>query len=181
MAELQGYATANQKQNENGLKVVHFDRKPDEPLKLTSKNESEAKKLQQLGTLKRIAASRQQQVQGQDMNISGIDSQMTTQDKFRPVSQPTSQQADMMASNAFSTKTVSAAYQLPQPQGQGYSSQRNGFQSTFAKSSENLFQQPAQRHLLYKVSTNNCYDSVIEQNLNTGLPKKISCITSKHL
>ena len=31
------------------------------------------------------------------------------------------------------------------------------------------------------MNTNNCYDSVIEQNLNTGLPKKISCITSKHL
>ena len=35
--------------------------------------------------------------------------------------------------------------------------------------------------MLYKVNTNNCYDSVIEQNLNTGLPKMISCITSKHI
>lgn len=35
--------------------------------------------------------------------------------------------------------------------------------------------------MMYRVNTNNCYDSVIEQNLNTGLPKKISCITSKHL
>ena len=58
MAELQSYAIANQKSNENGLKVVHFDRKPDEPLKLISKKESEAKKLQQMGSLKRVAASR---------------------------------------------------------------------------------------------------------------------------
>jgi len=55
-------------------------------------------------------------------------------------------------------------------------------QSIYAKSSENLyFQQPAHKYMVYQVNTNNCYDSVIEQNLNTGLPKQISCITSKHM
>lgn len=35
--------------------------------------------------------------------------------------------------------------------------------------------------MLYKVKTGNCYDSVIEQNLNTGLPPQISFITDKQL
>jgi len=48
------------------------------------------------------------------------------------------------------------------------------------KSSEVLFSQPAKRHMLYKVHTGSCYDSVIEANLNTGLPKKVSCITDRH-
>ena len=56
MAELQSYAVANQRQNENGLKVVHFDRKPDQPSKPVNSNyESEAKNnnLLQMGSLKR--------------------------------------------------------------------------------------------------------------------------------
>ena len=34
---------------------------------------------------------------------------------------------------------------------------------------------------MYKVNTGNCYDSVIEMNLNTGLPPGVSYITDKQL
>ena len=53
--------------------------------------------------------------------------------------------------------------------------------SKFTRSSEGLFRQPSNKHKLYKVNTGSCYDSVIESNLNTGLPKKISFITDKHV
>ena len=49
------------------------------------------------------------------------------------------------------------------------------------QSSEALFKQPQKQLVTYEVSTGNCYDSVIAQNLNTGLPKKLSFITDKHL
>ena len=35
--------------------------------------------------------------------------------------------------------------------------------------------------MIYRVQTGSCYDPVIEANLNTGLPKKISCINDRHL
>ena len=55
MAELQNYASAKQTCNENGLKMVHFERKPDQPpLPLTNQSESETKRLQQMGAMKRI-------------------------------------------------------------------------------------------------------------------------------
>ena len=34
---------------------------------------------------------------------------------------------------------------------------------------------------MYKVNTGNCYDSVIQMNLNTGLPPGVSYITDKQL
>jgi len=35
--------------------------------------------------------------------------------------------------------------------------------------------------LVYKVNTGSCYDSVVERNLNTGLPKKVSFITDNQI
>ena len=57
---------------------------------------------------------------------------------------------------------------------------------SFAKASTKsnndlLYMQPANKHMLYKVNTGSCYDSVIENNLNTGLPHMVSFITDKHI
>ena len=40
---------------------------------------------------------------------------------------------------------------------------------------------PTDKYQMYKVNTGNCYDSVIEMNLNTGLPPGVSYITDKQL
>jgi len=49
------------------------------------------------------------------------------------------------------------------------------------KEKEVLYKPPADQYKNYKVHTSNCYDSVIERNLNTGLPKRVSYITEKDL
>jgi len=49
------------------------------------------------------------------------------------------------------------------------------------KKNQSLYKPPADEHKIYKVHTSNCYDSVIERNLNTGLPKRVSYITDKDL
>ena len=43
----------------------------------------------------------------------------------------------------------------------------------------NNYVAPNDRYQIYKVSTGNCYDNVIETNLNTGLPPGCSYITDK--
>ena len=40
---------------------------------------------------------------------------------------------------------------------------------------------PDDKYQIYKVNTGNCYDSVIEANINTGLPPGCSYITDKQL
>ena len=58
MAELQTYAAAKQTSNENGLKIVNFERKPDQPALPLTNQESETKRLQQMGAMKRIQATK---------------------------------------------------------------------------------------------------------------------------
>ena len=45
----------------------------------------------------------------------------------------------------------------------------------------NNYVPPDDKYQIYKVNTGNCYDSVIEMNLNTGLPPGVSYITDKQL
>ena len=45
----------------------------------------------------------------------------------------------------------------------------------------NNYVPPDDKYQIYRVSTGNCYDSVIEANLNTGLPPGCSYITDKQL
>ena len=45
----------------------------------------------------------------------------------------------------------------------------------------NNYVAPDDKYQIYRVSTGNCYDSVIETNLNTGLPPGCSYITDKQL
>ena len=40
---------------------------------------------------------------------------------------------------------------------------------------------PDDKYQIYRVSTGNCYDSVMETNLNTGLPPGVSYITDKQI
>jgi len=44
---------------------------------------------------------------------------------------------------------------------------------------EAMFTQPDEKLVVYQVNTNNCYDNMVESNLNTGLPKGVSFITDK--
>ena len=55
-----------------------------------------------------------------------------------------------------------------------YQSQKEQYQFT-----EQLYKQPLDKFCIYKVDTGNCYDSVIERNLNQRLPPQVSYITDK--
>lgn len=45
----------------------------------------------------------------------------------------------------------------------------------------NNYVPPEDKYQIYRVNTGNCYDSVMEANLNTGLPPGCSYITDKQL
>ena len=45
----------------------------------------------------------------------------------------------------------------------------------------NNYVEPGDKYQIYRVNTGNCYDSVIEANINIGLPHGVSYITDKQL